>query len=109
MSRRGRVGIAAAAAMAVGAVAVGGAGAASRSGDEQALQWQRPGGDRGIEQRVDRLLRQMTLKEKLQQLTLLSDGQMKDNPGEAAAGVGSVFSETDPVLIDKYQHDAVEK
>jgi beta-glucosidase len=95
--------------MAVGAVGVGAAGAASKSGDEQALQWQRPGGDRGIEQRVESLLRKMTLQEKLQQLTLLSDGQMKENPGEAAAGVGGVFSETDPVLIDKYQHDAVEK
>jgi beta-glucosidase len=109
MSRRGWVGVATAATLAVGALGVGGATAASRSGDEQALQWQRPGGDRGIEQRVERLLRQMTLQEKLQQLTLLSDGQMKENPGEAANGVGGVFSETDPVLIDKYQHDAVEK
>jgi beta-glucosidase len=50
----------------------------------------------------------MTLEEKLNQLTLLSDGQMKDTPAEARKPVGAVFSETDPVLINKYQHDAVE-
>jgi beta-glucosidase len=108
MSRRGRVGIAVAAAMAVCAVGVGGATAASRTGDEAALQFQRPGGDRGVEWRVESLLRRMTLDEKLQQLTLLSDGQMKANPDEAKRPVGGVFSETDPVLINKYQHDAVD-
>ena len=51
----------------------------------------------------------MTLDEKLQQLTLLSDGQMKDAPGGGAqADRRRVLSETDPALIDKYQHDAVE-
>jgi beta-glucosidase len=50
----------------------------------------------------------MTLQEKLNQLTLLSDGQMKENPAEARKPVGSVFSETDPVLINRYQRDAVE-
>ncbi|HEY6891466.1 MAG TPA: beta-glucosidase BglX [Solirubrobacter sp.] len=70
---------------------------------------QRPGGDHGIDARVESLLRKMTLDEKLNQLTLLSDGQMKDNPAEALKPVGGVFSETDPALIDKYQHDAVEK
>jgi beta-glucosidase len=64
--------------------------------------------DRGIESKIDSLLRRMTLEEKLNQLTLLSDGQMKANPGEARKPVGSVFSETDPVLINKYQRDAVE-
>ena len=63
--------------------------------------------DRDTEHRIDSLLRRMTLQEKLDQLTLLSDGQMKDNPAEARR-VGAVFSETDPVLINKYQHDAVE-
>jgi beta-glucosidase len=61
-----------------------------------------------VERRIDRLLKRMTLEEKLNQLTLLSDGQMKDNPAEARKPVGAVFSETDPVLINKYQHDAVE-
>jgi beta-glucosidase len=63
--------------------------------------------DRGTERRIDSLLARMTLREKLDQLTLLSDGQMKENPGEARR-VGSVFSETDPALINKYQHDAVQ-
>jgi beta-glucosidase len=107
MSRKGWVGVATAAALAVGAVGVGGATAASRSGDEQALQWQRPGGDRGIEQRVERLLRQMTLPEKLQQLTLLSDGQITD--ADAKNGVGGVFSLVDPAKIDHFQHIAVEQ
>jgi beta-glucosidase len=64
--------------------------------------------DRDIERRIDSLLRRMTLEEKLNQLTLLSDGQMKANPAEATKPVGAVFSETDPVLINKYQRDAVE-
>ncbi len=64
--------------------------------------------DRGIESKIDSLLRRMTLEEKLNQLTLLSDGQMKAAPAEARKPVGSVFSETDPVLINKYQRDAVE-
>src|SRR5690349_5403036 len=62
-----------------------------------------------IERRIDALLGKMTLEEKLNQLTLLSDGQMKDNPAEARKPVGGVFSETDPKLINKYQHDAVDK
>ena len=33
---------------------------------------------------------------------------MKEHPEEARKPVGGVFSETDPVLINKYQHDAVE-
>jgi beta-glucosidase len=65
-------------------------------------------GGQDIERRIDSLLSRMTLEEKLNQLTLLSDGQMKDNPAEARKPVGAVFSETDPALIDKYQHDAVE-
>src|SRR4051794_22059458 len=108
MSRRGRVTIAVGAAVAVCVVGVGGATAASRTGDEAALQFQRPGGDHGVEWRVESLLRRMTLDEKLQQLTLLSDGQMKANPDEAKRPIGGVFSETDPVLINKYQHDAVD-
>ena len=40
----------------------------------------------------------MTLQEKLDQLTLLSDGQIND--AEAAKPVGGVFSLTDPKLID---------
>ena len=53
----------------------------------------------------------MTLEEKLDQLTLLSDGQMKEprTPTRPRKPIGAVFSETDPVLINKYQHDAVEQ
>ena len=65
-------------------------------------------GERGIEARIDSLLRRMTLEEKLNQLTLLSDGQMKNDPDEASKPVGGVFSETDPALIDQYQRRAVE-
>src|ERR1700755_2977392 len=109
MSRRARVSVALAAVLVV-SVGGGGAVAASRPGDESAMGVQRPGGgDHGVDARVESLLRKMTLEEKLNQLTLLSDGQMKANPGEALTPVGGVFSETDPVLLDKYQHDAVEK
>jgi beta-glucosidase len=65
-------------------------------------------GGQDIERRIDSLLSRMTLEEKLNQLTLLSDGQMKETPAEARKPVGAVFSETDPELINKYQHDAVE-
>jgi beta-glucosidase len=98
----------AASVVALGSVAAGGVVAATRSSDEAALRPTRQAADRTIERRVERLLGRMTLEEKLQQLTLLSDGQMKEHPEEASKGVGAVFSETDPALIDKYQHDAVE-
>ena len=49
----------------------------------------------------------MTVDEKLQQLQLLSDGQITDD--DAKAGVGGVFSLTDPAKINHYQHIAVEK
>src|SRR3954467_10120993 len=64
--------------------------------------------DRAVERRVDALLSKMTLEEKLDQLTLMSDGGRKDTPAEARKPVGGVFSETDPKLINAYQHDAVE-
>jgi beta-glucosidase len=60
-----------------------------------------------IERKVNALLSRMTLDEKLQQLTLLSDGQINDS--EAAKPVGGVFSLTDPVKINHYQHIAVEQ
>jgi beta-glucosidase len=64
--------------------------------------------DPAEEARITALMARMTLDEKLNQLTLLSDGQMKENPAEARKPVGAVFSETDPVLINRYQRDAVE-
>ena len=107
MSRRGRVSAVVAAALMVGSIGAGGVVAASRSGDEAALEPVARGGDRGVERRIDELMRRMTLDEKLNQLTLLSDGQLRDNPSEARR-VGAVFSETDAATINRYQHDAVE-
>ena len=49
----------------------------------------------------------MTVKEKLQQVQLLSDGQINDE--DAKAGVGGVFSLTDPAKINHFQHLAVEQ
>lgn len=60
-----------------------------------------------VENKVDALLAKMTLKEKLQQVQLLSDGQITD--ADAAAGVGSVLSLVDPAKINHFQHVAVEQ
>ena len=81
--------------------------AANSSRDEVALQaiTRPPGGS--IETRVNALLRQMTLDEKLQQLQLLSDGQITD--ADARKGVGGVFSLVDPARINALQHVAVEQ
>ena len=49
----------------------------------------------------------MTLEEKLQQIQLLSDGQIKDD--DARKGVGGVFSLADPAKINHFQHIAVEQ
>jgi beta-glucosidase len=63
--------------------------------------------DARLEKKIDALVAKMTTKEKLQQVQLLSDGQITD--ADAKAGVGGVFSLTDPTLINHYQHLAVEK
>jgi beta-glucosidase len=92
-------------------VAVTGAVAAGKAGstrDRKMLRAVHQRLDRQTERRIDALMGRMTLREKLDQLTLMSDGQMKEHPEEARRPVGGVFSETDPVLINKYQHDAVE-
>jgi beta-glucosidase len=60
-----------------------------------------------IEKKVDALVDKMTTKEKLQQVQLLSDGQITD--ADAEAGVGGVFSLTDPAKINHFQHLAVQK
>jgi beta-glucosidase len=80
----------------------------SKTRDRAALRAVKQRLDRDTERRISSLIRRMTLDEKLNQLTLLSDGQMKENPAEARKPVGAVFSETDPALINGYQHDAVE-
>src|SRR5689334_9895040 len=99
MSTRRRWIAAATAVLATTAGAAGVVGATSRSADERALAPARGAADRGIEQRVDRLLRRMTLPEKLQQIQLLSDGQVTD--ADARAGVGGVFSLVDPQRINE--------
>lgn len=73
--------------------------------DERALTAVRGAPSQSVEQRVDQLLAKMTTEEKLQQVQLLSDGQITD--ADAKAGVGGVFSLTDPAKIDHFQKIAV--
>ena len=83
----------------------GGVLAGTQSSDESALQPARNAADPGVERKVDNLLRQMTVDEKLQQLQLLADWQVTD--ADARAGVGSVFSLTDPAKINHFQQVAM--
>ncbi len=98
---------------AVGTAAAGGVVAATRSSDESALAPARQSADRSIERRVNKLLRKMTLEEKLQQIQLLSDGQVQKDgviiPDDARKGLGSVFSLVDPAKINQLQKIAVEE
>jgi beta-glucosidase len=105
MASRGRRIALGATIVVVSALVAGAVTAGTRSSDESALQPTRHAADRGIEHKVNNLLRQMTLAEKLQQLQLLSDGQITDE--DARAGVGAVFSLTDPVKIHHFQQIAV--
>jgi beta-glucosidase len=105
-TRRRRV-LAGLATVVLSTAVAGGVVAATQSTDEAALAPNRGAPDRGIERRVERLLARMTLDEKLNQIQLLSDGQI--NEEEAAKPVGGVFSLTDPALINKYQRIAVEQ
>ena len=111
--RRGRIATAIVA-VAVTAGVAGGVYAAGGPSDEAALEPARPAASKDVEKRVDALLRKMTLDEKLQQVQLLSDGQMNEENGargdrEAKAGVGGVFSLVDPNRINQLQHVAVEQ
>ncbi len=101
--RTGAVGTVLALCFAIGGTAL----AVGMSDDEQALAPTRHSTSRTIEQQVDDLLSQMTTQEKLQQVQLLSDGQITD--ADAKAGVGSVFSLVDPEKINHFQHVAVEQ
>src|SRR3954449_6480160 len=85
----------------------GGVAASDRTSDEAAIQATRTTASQAIEKRVDDLLSRMTLQEKLEQIQLLSDGQVTD--ADAKAGVGGVFSLVDPAKIDHLQHVAVEQ
>jgi beta-glucosidase len=85
----------------------GGVVAATRSSDEAALAPTRQPADRGIERKVDDLLRRMTLQEKLEQIQLLPDFMVTDD--EVRRGLGSVLSQTDPAVINRLQHIAVDE
>src|SRR3954462_15451900 len=88
------------------AVGVGVVTAGNRSNDERSLKKTRAHASQSVESKVNALLQKMTLQEKLNQLTLLNDGQI--NTAEAEKPVGGVFSLTDPAKINEFQHDAVE-
>jgi beta-glucosidase len=107
MGRPGRRVAIAVGVAALSSLTAGGVIAATRPSDDDALKPTRPAASRSVENRVNSLLAKMTTKEKLEQLQLLSDGQITDD--QAKAGVGGVFSLTDPTKIDHYQHVAVEQ
>jgi beta-glucosidase len=93
--------------LALSALAAGGVVAATRPSDDDALKPTRQPASQNVEKRVNALLAKMTTTEKLEQLQLLSDGQITDDG--AKAGVGGVFSLTDPAKINHFQHVAVEQ
>jgi beta-glucosidase len=101
MKRSRKTIIAIAAASAATVVGVGVGAAASPRSDPAAK------GGSSVEKKISALIAKMTVQEKLQQLQLLSDGQITD--ADAKAGVGSVFSLTDPAKINHFQHVAVEQ
>jgi beta-glucosidase len=74
---------------------------------ELATRGPEPTANKSIETKVNDLLSKMTTKEKLQQVQLLSDGQVTD--ADAKAGVGGVFSLVDPTRINELQHIAVDE
>jgi beta-glucosidase len=92
--------------VAFGAAAAGGMVAATKATDEQALQPTRQPADHGIESRVNNLLAQMTLEEKLQQIQLLPDFLVTEEG--VRNGLGSVLSVTDATRIRELQRIAVE-
>src|SRR4051794_37633484 len=108
MGRRDRFSAVVAGCLAVAALGAAGVQAGARpTKDRVVLKPAERGQDRKVERRIDDLIRRMTLDEKLNQLTLLSDGQIND--AEAAKPVGAVFSLIDPAKIDHYQRIAVQQ
>jgi beta-glucosidase len=81
--------------------------AATQSSDEAALAPTRAPASRSIEHKVNALVAQMTLQEKLQQLTLSPDFLVTDDA--VRNGLGSILSITDPATIRHYQQIAVEQ
>ena len=92
-TRRGRM-LAGLIAVVASTAVAGGVVAATQSTDEAALAPNRGAPSRDIEKRVDRLLRKMTIDEKLQQIQLLSDGQITDAEAEKPASAASSASST---------------
>ena len=92
--------------VALGAL-VAGAVAGGTPSTDNSLKPTRGPADKSIEKKVDDLVGQMTLPEKLMQLQLDADWQANDD--QARAGLGGVFSLTDPAKIDDLQHVAVEQ
>src|SRR2546430_1083063 len=88
-------------------VPAGGMMPGAQSAGEAALAPARQPASPGIEARVNVLLAQMTLQEKLEQIQLLPDFLVTDQ--EVQKGLGSVLSVTDPVRINQLQHIAVEQ
>jgi beta-glucosidase len=107
MGTRRRKAAVALAVVTLSAGVAGGVVAATQSSDEAALAPNRAAPSKSVESRVSALLSKMTLTEKLQQIQLLSDGQITD--ADARKPVGGVFSLTDPAKINHYQHVAVDE
>src|SRR5215208_6669550 len=107
MSRFRLTAAAAVSILAFGAAAAGGMVAARTARDEKALQPTRQPANRAIESRVNSLLAQMTLEEKLEQIQLLPDFLVTE--AEVRNGLGSVLSVTDPARIRELQRIAVEE
>ena len=108
MGRRGRVSAILAIAIAAAVVLAGTAvviAAGRKASDEATLTPARHPANQNIERRVNALMSKMTLQDKLNQLTLQSDGQITD--AEASKPVGGVFSLTDPAKINHFQHLAM--
>jgi beta-glucosidase len=98
--------------IAVSSAAAGAVVAATQSSDEAALAPTRQAADPAIETKVNDLLAQMTLDEKLQQIQLLPDfkiGDEQDPAREVRKGLGSVLSVTDAAKIRELQRVAVEE
>jgi beta-glucosidase len=106
MGRGVRTAAIAASVAALGSAIAGGVLAATNASDSGALTNTRQPASQSIEKKVDSLLAKMTTDEKLEQLQLLSDGQI--TTAEAEKGVGAVFSLTDPQKINEIQHAAVD-
>jgi beta-glucosidase len=106
MGRKRRVAAIATALMTLAPLASAGTPTADPA-DEAAMRPTRQPANQNIEARVNSLLSRMKLDEKLQQIQLLSDGQVTDD--DAKKGVGGVFSLTDPQKINHLQHVAMEQ